>query len=52
MADYLLGLDAGTTSVKAALFDNRGVCLGIGREEYQLNTPSADQAELEAEIYW
>ena len=52
MADYLLGLDAGTTSVKAALFDNRGMCLGIGREEYQLSTPSADQAELDPEIYW
>jgi len=52
LADYLLGLDAGTTSVKAALFDNLGICLGIGREEYQLSTPSAEQAELEAEIYW
>jgi xylulokinase len=52
LADYLLGLDAGTTSVKAALFDNRGACLGIGREEYLLSTPSAEQAELEAEIYW
>jgi len=52
LADYLLGLDAGTTSVKAALFDNWGICLGIGREEYQLSTPSAEQAELEAEIYW
>lgn len=52
LAEILLGLDAGTTSVKAALFDNRGVCLGIGREEYQLSTPSAEQAELDAEIYW
>ena len=49
---YLLGLDAGTTSVKAALFDSLGKCLGIGREEYQLSTPSAEQAELDAEIYW
>ncbi len=52
MTDYLLGLDAGTTSVKAALFDDRGRCLGIGREEYHLSTPSAEQAELDAEIYW
>ncbi len=52
MADYFLGLDAGTTSVKAALFDSQGRCLGIGREEYQLSTPSADQAELDPEIYW
>jgi xylulokinase len=52
LIDYFLGLDAGTTSVKAALFDNRGRCAGIGREEYQLSTPSAEQAELDAEIYW
>ena len=52
MTDTLLGLDAGTTSVKAALFDSLGSCLGIGREEYQLSTPSAEQAELDAEIYW
>jgi xylulokinase len=52
LTDYFLGLDAGTTSVKAALFDSRGNCAGIGREEYQLSTPSAEQAELEAEIYW
>jgi sugar (pentulose or hexulose) kinase len=52
LSDYFLGLDAGTTSVKAALFDSRGSCVGIGREEYQLSTPSAEQAELDAEIYW
>ena len=52
MTDYLLGLDAGTTSVKAALFDDQGRCLGLGREEYHLQTPSAEQAELDAEIYW
>ena len=52
MTELLLGLDAGTTSVKAALFDRRGRCLGFSREEYQLITPSAEQAELDAEIYW
>jgi len=52
LTDYLLGLDAGTTSVKAALFDSLGNCLSVSREEYQLSTPSAEQAELDAEIYW
>lgn len=52
MTDYFLGLDAGTTSVKAALFDSRGGCAGIGRVEYQLSTPSAEQAELDARVYW
>ncbi|OGO28245.1 MAG: hypothetical protein A2W33_06965 [Chloroflexi bacterium RBG_16_52_11] len=48
----MLGLDAGTTSVKAALFDSLGNCLSVSREEYQLSTPSAEHVELEAEIYW
>jgi xylulokinase len=52
LMETLLGLDAGTTSVKAALFDCLGNCLGIAREEYQLSTPSAEQAELDTEIYW
>jgi xylulokinase len=52
LTELLLGLDAGTTSVKAALFDEAGNLLGIGREEYQLSTPSAEGAELDAEIYW
>ena len=52
MADYLLGLDAGTTSVKAAVFDSKGSCLAIERQEYQLETPAAEQAELDAEVYW
>ncbi len=48
----VLGIDAGTTSIKAALFDTSGRCLAIGREEYSLETPSADRVELDAEIYW
>jgi xylulokinase len=50
--EYLLGIDAGTTSVKAGLFSPKGRCLGIGRQEYQLETPAADRAQLNPEIYW
>jgi xylulokinase len=49
---YLLGIDAGTTSVKSAIFSTDGCCLGISRKEYQLETPAADQAQLDPEIYW
>src|SRR5512139_3639758 len=49
---YLLALDAGTTSVKAGIFAPDGRCMGIGREEYQLDTPSADRAQLDPEVYW
>ncbi len=49
---YLLGIDAGTTSVKAGIFAPDGRCMGIGREEYQLVAPAPDRAELNPEVYW
>lgn len=49
---YLLTIDAGTTSIKAGLFTPDGQCLGISREEYQLDTPFADHAQLDPEVYW
>jgi len=39
--ELLLGIDVGTTSLKAGLFKPDGSCVGIEREEYQLETPSA-----------
>ncbi|MBI4731368.1 MAG: hypothetical protein HY781_04450, partial [Chloroflexi bacterium] len=50
--DVLLGIDAGTTSVKAGLFAPDGRCLGVGRQEYQLDTPAPGRAQLDPEIYW
>lgn len=47
-----LGIDAGTTSLKAGLFDERGNARAMVSEEYSLITPSADQAELDPEEYW
>ena len=48
----LLGLDIGTTSVKAGIFDTEGKCLGFARENYALETPVIDHVELNAETYW
>lgn len=48
----LLAIDAGTTSVKAGLFSSDGRCLGAGRQEYQIETPAADRAQLDPEVYW
>ena len=48
----LLGIDAGTTSIKAGLFSPDGRCLAVGRQEYQLETPETDWAELDPEVYW
>ncbi len=50
--EILLAIDAGTTSVKAGLFSPDGRCLGVGRQEYQLETPAADRAQLDPEVYW
>jgi len=50
--ELLLAIDAGTTSVKAGLFSPDGRCLGIGRQEYQLETPASDRAQLDPEVYW
>ena len=49
---YLLAVDVGTTAVKSGLFCTDGRCLAIARQEYQLDTPAVDRAELDAEIYW
>ena len=50
--EILLAIDVGTTSVKAGLFSPDGRCLGLGRQEYQLETPAADRAQLDPEVYW
>jgi sugar (pentulose or hexulose) kinase len=50
--EILLAIDAGTTSVKAGLFTPDGRCLGVGRQEYQLETPAPNRAQLDPEVYW
>jgi len=50
--NLLLGIDIGTTSVKAGIFNTAGKCLGVSYQDYQLNTPAVDQVEIDAEIYW
>ena len=49
---YLIGLDAGTTSVKGVLVAPDGRVLAVAREDYTLETPDADICELEASVYW
>jgi xylulokinase len=47
-----LGLDIGTTSVKAAAFSLTGECLGSQTQDYALITPGVDRVELNPEQYW
>ncbi len=48
----LLGIDAGTTSLKAGLFDEAGRQLATAGEEYALQTPEPVRAEVDPEVYW
>ena len=48
----MLAIDAGTTSIKAGLFTPSGTCIAIAREEYRIDTPSVERAELDPETYW
>jgi len=49
---YLLGIDAGTTELKAVLFNEAGEILGRAGEEYNLIYPKPGMVEFEAERYW
>lgn len=48
----LIGLDIGTTSVKAGVFDASGRQLAAAGEEYRIDHPAPDRAEIDAETYW
>lgn len=48
----LLGIDAGTTSIKCVLFDQAGRVLASGMSEYELSMPQPGFVEVEAETYW
>ncbi len=45
----LLGIDLGTSSIKAALIREDGRCLAIGAEPYAISTPFPGWAEQDAE---
>jgi len=48
----LLGLDVGTTSVKAGLFDVAGRQVAAAGREYRLAHPAPDRAEIDPEAWW
>ena len=50
--NHYLGLDMGTTGVKAALFTTDGLMTGSGLAEYTLETPYPDFVEVDPEVYW
>lgn len=48
---FVLGVDVGTTAIKAAVFDESGNVKGSHTCEYQLLTPSSGMVELDAHSY-
>jgi len=51
MSKYVLGVDVGTTAIKAALFDEKSREVESATVEYTLLTPQAGYVELEASTY-
>jgi len=49
---YFLSIDAGTTSVKVALFNSKGDMISTSLREYVLLTPSENIVELHPDTYW
>ena len=49
---YLLGIDLGTSSVKALIMSEVGKVLAVKSEEYDVQKPSSDFAEQSPELWW
>lgn len=48
----LIGLDIGTTSVKAGIFEASGRQVAAAGQDYRIDHPAPDRAEIDAETYW
>lgn len=46
MAQYVMGIDVGTTGAKAMVTDLQGNVIGKGYREYQLDYPHKDWVEV------
>ena len=47
-----LGIDIGTTALKAVLYNKKFESIASGLKEYELLKPSPEIAETGPEIYW
>ncbi|GAI82581.1 unnamed protein product, partial [marine sediment metagenome] len=48
----MLGIDLGTSSVKAVVVNEEGLPLGIGMQEYPIEIPKPGWAEQSPEVWW
>ncbi|GAB4358544.1 MAG: glycerol kinase GlpK [Bryobacter sp.] len=49
---YLLALDEGTTSARAALYNEDAECIGIEANPYPLHYPNDGWVEVDGEVIW
>lgn len=50
--EYLLGIDLGTSSVRAMLMNKYGEIFGFDQEEYDIEIPLPNHAEQDPDIWW
>lgn len=51
-SDVVLGIDIGTQSLRAAIFDLKGKCIGFGVEPIETTHPQPAWAEQDVESWW
>lgn len=49
---YLMGIDLGTSSVKAMIMDEQGTCMALAARDYDIQFPKAGYTEQRAELLW
>lgn len=49
---FLMGIDLGTSSVRAGIYSDDGVCLGISSRSYGFETPEPGRAEQNPDVWW
>jgi len=50
--EYLIGVDAGSSAVKTALFDTTGRMSALSIQEYELIMPAPNIVEIEPQTFW
>ena len=48
----ILGIDVGTSALKAVIYDLRGQVMVINSQSYAYTTPKPGWAEIDPELWW
>ena len=49
---YFMGIDLGTSSVKALVSDEKGTVYGLGQKGYGTEIPEIGYAQQDPELWW